>query len=141
MKRLLYLGLGWALWAGNPIAWPEETAPQRRWALIIGMDRYESPDIAPLRCAVSDASALADALKEVAGFDGDHILLLTSNAEGSRRPTKANVIYWLDYLAGEVRPGDLFVFYFAGHGITYQGRAYLLTVDAAAIPRQGIDKI
>lgn len=123
-------GLGWVVLVGNLTAWSQENLPQRRWALVIGIDRYESPDIPPLRCAVADASALVSTLKEVAGFDENRILLLTSDAEGNRRPTKANVIYWLDYLAGEVRPGDLFVFYFAGHGLTSQGRGYLLPVDA-----------
>lgn len=131
MRRLrIYFGLGGAILAWNSMVWPQPPAPQRRWALVIGMDKYDSPDILPLRCAVADATVLASTLREVAGFDEDHVLLLTSAAEGSRRPTKANVIYWLDYLAGEVRPGDLFVFYFAGHGITYQGRGYLMTVDA-----------
>ena len=83
-ERDLYMrgALGLAILVWSLSLGAQEAPLQRRWALVVGMDQYDSPDIAPLRCAVADATALAQTLREAADFDEDHLIVLTSNAEG-----------------------------------------------------------
>src|SRR3990167_4253759 len=60
-----------------------------RWAVVIGVGRYESPDVTRLRYAVPDAEALYDVLTTSAGFKKEHVLLLTDKTE--RKPTLRNI--------------------------------------------------
>jgi hypothetical protein len=100
------------------------------WALVIGIDRYDSSDIAPLNCPRSDARAVAQALIERCGFARDHVILMTSDASDPReKPTSTNILRWLYGLRRSVKPGDDFVFYFSGHGITQGDESYLLTSE------------
>jgi hypothetical protein len=90
------------------------TEPER-WAVVIGVGRYEHPGIPPLRCAVGDAEAVYDTLVSVAGFKKEQVLLLTDNTEV--KPTLRNVRRALGtVLARRARKDDLVVIFFAGHG-------------------------
>lgn len=104
----------------------------QKWALLIGVDTYDRSDISPLRFAVADVHAVADALCESAGFPRDHVFVLTSDEQGDRSPTKGNVVFRLGWLADQVKPGDTVVVFFAGHGMDMEDSAYLLTREADA---------
>jgi len=105
-------------------------AREKRWALIIGVDKYEDENITPLRGATNDANALAGALERYAGFDRDRIILLTNDQPKSKRPTRVNILRHLSNLKGLV-PGDGLLFIaFSGHGIERDGRAFLIPSDA-----------
>ncbi|OIO53760.1 MAG: hypothetical protein COX57_04670 [Alphaproteobacteria bacterium CG_4_10_14_0_2_um_filter_63_37] len=99
----------------GPVAFQAEAAG-KRVALVIGNNLYRS--IAPLRNAVADADAVAQALAR-AGFqvmalhDLDRAAML--KAVG-------------DFKAG-VAPGDEALFYYSGHGVQMGGVNYLLPVD------------
>ncbi|MBM3465307.1 MAG: hypothetical protein FJX76_24705, partial [Armatimonadetes bacterium] len=101
-----------------------------KWALLVGVDAYDNPQITPLRCAGDDARALGDTLVKVAGFPSSHVVVMTSAGKGMDRPTSANVLSKLMGFSQAVKPGDEFVFFFSGHGIESEGRSYLLTCDA-----------
>jgi sulfatase modifying factor 1 len=103
-----------------------------RWALLIGVERYQREEVAPLRCSAGDVKGIARALEEACGFPADHIFILTSDATPDALPTRANITFRLDWLAGKVQPGDMFLFYFSGHGMLREGRSYLLTVESDA---------
>src|SRR5882762_3207376 len=45
--------------------WPSKA---KRWALVIGVDKYRDPQISPLKGSDNDAHALVDALVRYAGF-------------------------------------------------------------------------
>jgi len=45
--------------------WPSKA---KRWALVIGVDKYSDPQISPLKGADNDARTLSDALVRYAGF-------------------------------------------------------------------------
>ena len=113
---VLALGLG-------PAAW----AQARGWAVVVGIDRYASPDISRLKGAVNDAKALASTLTQSLGMPRNQVLLYTSESDQAHRPTTANVVKALRYVGQRARPGDPFVLAFSGHGISRGEDSYLLT--------------
>ncbi len=96
-----------------------------KWALLVAVDGYDNEAITPLKYCVSDAQGVASALQACEGFPAEHIYLMTG-----ADATHVNVIKRLEMLAKRVQPGDTFLFYFAGHGFTREGKNYLATVDA-----------
>jgi len=94
----------------------------RRVALVVGVDAYEDSQLTTLRCAVRDATDLAAFLKYRAGCD--RVEQLVSGV------TDDQVVDTAVHLARELEPGDLFAFYFSGHGIEYAGRHLLLCPKA-----------
>ncbi len=102
------------------------------WALLVGIDQYENPDIARLDFAAADVKAVAQALVRDAGYPEDHVKLMVGDAPDSAdRPTNVNVIKRLDTLSRKIGPEDTFVFYFSGHGYQKEeGRHFLATINA-----------
>jgi len=100
-------------------------AGERRWALVVGIDRYQASDQIPaLRCAVSDARELARVLIERGGFRVEEVFLFC-NEEATRK----EIMRRLGWLKDHAQPADTFLFFFAGHGVTRGGRGYLLPHD------------
>ncbi len=89
----------------------------RRIALVIGNDRYES--LPPLQKAVNDARAVGEGLTKL-GFE----VLASENA--TRRTINTKLVEF----ANKVREGDIAFFFFAGHGVEVGGVNYLLGVDS-----------
>lgn len=111
---------------------PELYVPAQRWALVIGAQDY--PHLGRLEFARSDAVAFGAALEGRLDFDASRVVLMTDTAEREDlRPTAGNMFLQLRRLLADERldAGDLFVFYFAGHGVSVNGRDYLLPNDAA----------
>src|SRR5688572_30073468 len=59
-----------------------------RWALVVGVDKYQSKDIAPLGGAVADAKAIGNALVKYADFPPSQVFTLTTDA--ASKPTAEN---------------------------------------------------
>jgi uncharacterized caspase-like protein len=104
-------------------------AKNKRWALIIGIDKYEDSQITQLSGAANDAKLLADALIRHAGFPEDQVVLITSDSS-TNRPTRGNILRRLSNLRGVVPKDGLLFVAFAGHGIERGGHAYLLPADS-----------
>lgn len=102
----------------------------KRWALVIGIDGYEDPQINGLEAASNDAKELAAALISHGGFRRDQVMILASDGLARNRPTRGNILRRLSNLQGTVPSDGLLVVAFAGHGIERGGRAYLLPSDA-----------
>ena len=105
---------------------------EERWALLVGIDQYADDMITPLKGAVRDALVLRDALVNHAGFLPDNVFCLTSDDEANL-PELGNIVTKLEYIASKMGPGDVFLFFFAGHGISIQYgeeyRSYLLAYE------------
>jgi uncharacterized caspase-like protein len=130
---------------------PRATAPPagwypNSWALVIGINDYQSPKVRKLNYAVKDAQAVAEVLPSV-GFAPSRIRVLL-NAEATKARIES-VLYRDFTTMGE--QDRLFV-YFAGHGETAPLKrgeeGYLLPVDAdpdalplTAIPMEDIKRI
>ncbi len=100
-----------------------ETAAPELYAIIGGISNYSSSAL-NLRFAAKDAEDFAKALemgaKRLFGADKIHIKLLTSSSkEPASLPTKANFQKAFD-VARRARPGDVFLVYMAGHGVSLQ---------------------
>lgn len=111
---------------------PELITPAQRWALVIGAGDY--PHLGRLEFAQRDAEAFGAALETRLGFDPSRLVLMTETADAPElRPTAGNMFLQLRRLLADERldAGDLFVFYFAGHGVSVDGRDFLLPNDAA----------
>lgn len=111
---------------------PVERLPSaaKRWAIIVGVDDYESSEINRLSGAVNDAKALAGALVRHAGFPEDQVILLASDQPLQRRPERNVILRYLTNLSGDALSDGLLLFAFAGHGIERNGKAFLLPADA-----------
>ncbi len=108
-------------WAADPkrnLAVSKTAAPatEQRVALVIGNSSYKD---APLRNPVNDANDVAAALREI-GFR----VTLKTNA-GQRQMKDA-----IREFGTELARGGVGLFYYAGHGIQYKGRNFLVPVGA-----------
>lgn len=102
----------------------------KRWALIIGVDKYQDPQISPLKGSDNDARLIADALVRFAGFPKDQVILLSTDQPIERQPTRVNILRRLSNLASTVPKDGLLLVSFAGHGMERGGQAFLLPADA-----------
>ncbi|MCB1451410.1 MAG: caspase family protein, partial [Nitratireductor sp.] len=89
---------------------------QRRVALVIGNDDYEN--VAKLQKANNDAEAVSKELAAI-GFQ-----VTTAKDIGRRAMSRAVLEF-----EKSIQPGDLALFYYAGHGFAISGQNFLLPVD------------
>lgn len=94
---------------------PGGTATPTRRALIVGNGAYERQ---PLANPTNDARALAQALEET-GFE---VLLRTDRTVEQMEDD-------LRSFREVIQPGDVTLFFYAGHGVQVDGRNYLLPID------------
>lgn len=115
----LALSLTGAGWAAAPISTPDPSKEiGRRRALVIGNADYQH--VTPLRNPVNDSQALCAALKALR-FETDcrqNLPDRRSLREAVRNFTKA------------LKPEDVALFYFAGHGVEVDGENYLIPTEA-----------
>ncbi len=102
----------------------------KRWALVIGVDKYQDPQISPLKGSDNDARLIADALVRYAGFPQDQVILLSTDQPMERQPTRVNILRRLSNLSSAVPKDGLLLISFAGHGMERGGQAFLLPADA-----------
>jgi hypothetical protein len=105
-------------------------AKAKRWALVVGVDKYADPQISALRGAANDARILSDALVRYAGFPSDQVILLATDQPVERQPTRVNLLRRLSNLAAAVPKDGLLLISFSGHGMERGGHAFLLPTDA-----------
>jgi tetratricopeptide (TPR) repeat protein len=102
----------------------------KRWALVIGVDKYTDPQISPLKGSDNDARLIADSLVRYAGFPQDQVILLSTDQPAERQPTRVNILRRLSNLSTAVPKDGLLLISFAGHGMERGGQAFLLPADA-----------
>src|SRR5215813_13806559 len=86
-------------------------AAPKKFALVVGIDKYE---ISPLLGCVKDAERFRDALVNYGGFRREDIEMLTDKAA-----TYKAILGALAERVEKAQRGDLFVFYFSGHGTLF----------------------
>jgi len=96
----------------------EPLPPQKRLALVMGNAEYQG--YAPLKNPVNDATDLANVLEQL-NFD----VTLKTNLNYAQMEDAIFEFY--DKLTENQGVG---LFYFAGHGVQYDGESYLIPVDA-----------
>src|SRR5262245_49732589 len=74
----------------------------KRFALIVGVDQYDDPQIVPLGGAGNDAKALSTTLVAKAGFPREQVFVLSTGS--GERPTRGNILRRLANLRGVIPP-------------------------------------
>lgn len=102
-----------------------------RWAFCIGINDYQDKRIVDLKNARNDARVMAEALKANGQFD-EVILLIDEGAPDSANyPKKNTVLEKMNNLKGKVKPEDLVLFFFSGHGISNAtGEGFLVLANS-----------
>jgi len=90
----------------------DEFDPANLYILSIGINEYKKPAY-NLNYAVSDATSFTKELKNGSKklFDKVNLISLT-NAQAN----KANIVAAFDSIKSVIKPSDVFIFYYAGHG-------------------------
>jgi uncharacterized caspase-like protein len=116
MRAIATTVLSFAALAATPV-----TAREARIALVVGEDKYQG-GLRPLANAANDAALISRALAK-AGFD----------VEPVRDAGRAELSAALERFTRRLKqagPNAVGLFYFAGHGLQYDGTNYLLATDA-----------
>lgn len=100
-------------------ATPDEKTPggnvTKKWALIVGVGRFQDNKIPELEYSVKDATDFALALKDtnIGRFndDGEKVTILTNE-----QATVQNIKMAIDHIGRNAEADDLVVFYFSTHG-------------------------
>ena len=129
----LYLSYPYIYFTGaEEIPRETEVSPNigQRWAFCVGIGDYDDPEIIDLPKTRNDAKGLAGVIKKQGGFD--HVIVFTDDLDrdNPQFPSKKEIQSTLNRCAKDIKPRDLILFSFFGHGITDpMGRAFLLTAD------------
>ncbi len=105
-------------------------AKEKRWALLIGVNDYDSRDINPLHGAANDAQAMKKVLTEAAGFAEDKVVVLATGQVRDLRPIRANIITQLSRILQQIPKDGLLLVQFSGHGVDRGRRPFLLAQDS-----------
>ncbi|HIK16881.1 MAG TPA: GUN4 domain-containing protein [Leptolyngbyaceae cyanobacterium M33_DOE_097] len=107
----------------------------KNWAIAIGINDYEHHPERKLSYAVNDAQRMHDFLCGEAGFPSEQVILCLGDA-GHRHlstyPT-TNTLFKLlnrDFHPHQIGSADRLWFFFSGHGISRNGRDYLIPCDS-----------
>ncbi len=104
--------------------------PVNRWALVVGASAY-SKDIGPLKYTSVEAKGFASELQDKLGFQQENMRVLADGGTPEEAPTSQHIIDALDQLLSDPRldKGNLFIFYFSGHGVGTAKGDFLLPSD------------
>ena len=95
----------------------------KRYALLVGVNKYDLADMPPLKYAVSDVEALQQKLVEY-GFD-----VTCLHDRTAKKPSRGNVLGELARIIAISQPEDLVLVHFSCHGKARDGQNYLLLSD------------
>jgi hypothetical protein len=103
---------------------------ENSWALIIGIDHYET--LSPLSYAMADAQSFADLLVHRYGYDADRVFVLLD--EDANQVAIREVLDETLSNPDVVGEDDRVIIFFAGHGVTRHGHrgnvGYIAPVEA-----------
>lgn len=134
MFRPLVAAVGFALaLCAFPQARPDQPqafAAGKRWAIVVGANNYLH--FGKLNYAVADAKGIADTLISRYRFSKETVRVLTDDGGPESIPSAGNILGELDVILSDKRldKSDLFLFFFAGHGIGMPEGDFLMPADA-----------
>jgi hypothetical protein len=100
----------------EPITFINKEASMTKKALVVGVDKYKNPAWNLEGCTL-DAAVMSGMLQDHFGFPGDNVRVLMDD-----RATKASIERRIDWLVRDAKPGDVLVFFYAGHGSQVRDR-------------------
>lgn len=104
----------------------------RPFIVVVGIDKYQDPQIKSRKHAEADAKALYDLFlsKDTLGAEADHAKLLLGSKEGDDKATKANILKALHWLEKSAKKDDLVIFAIFGNGAPLGERSTYFGVDS-----------
>lgn len=103
---------------------PPDLGPiQRRFALLVGIEKYDDPEFRDVRYAVEDVKSM-EAVLDAAGYVT--VAIYDEHEMAIRRPSDTNILAELGRICDEAEPEDLVLVFFAGHGVCLHGKHYLM---------------
>ncbi len=96
--------------ASAAVASAEEITVGDYYALLIGINEYDDPQIVDLDRPVQDAELLANVLTDQYTFEPGNVMLL-------KDASRADIIDALDNLRKKITPNDNLLLFYAGHGL------------------------
>ncbi len=106
-------------------------ADGKRYALLIGINQYDSESLTQLKFAENDIDGLAKGF-EAASYKVKLLTVSSGTKDNALQPTRANISRTFKELAKGCAKEDTLLFAFAGHGIQFEGNpaAFLCPKDA-----------
>lgn len=101
----------------KPIDGEAPSGTERRIALVVGNKDYQK--LNPLRNPLNDADDMADALQKL-GFE----IIKVTNAD------YRTLVGAVNRFREQLGSSDVAIFYYSGHGLSYEGKNFLMPVDA-----------
>lgn len=102
--------------------WAEDEPEGRKYAFLVGVQKYDGTDLGNLKYCENDVDQLADVLKSE-GYRYNRVVLLTRGAAIKDQdrddilPTAENIRVRLNGMLRDLRARDTVVVAFAGHGV------------------------
>ena len=133
--------LGWLLLAGLLLgtsavrAGDDDTQPGQTYVVLVGIDKYQDPQIKARAHAEADAQALYDLVtsKGHLGVPAANIKLLLGSADekrSSETATRANILKALTWLQKSTKANDLVIFGYLGEGAPLGDRSCYFALDS-----------
>ena len=106
----------------------------KNWAIVVGINDYLHHPERKLNYAVNDAQRIGDFLSTQAGFDPEQVICCLGDQAHQGTVTYPTCSKLLQLLKQDIQPArlgkiDRLWFYFSGHGVSRNGRDYLITSD------------
>jgi uncharacterized caspase-like protein len=110
---------------------------RERYALVVGVGRFQNKDIDPLQYPAKDAQDVYDYLVDPSGgnFRPEVVVLLQD-----QRATRAEVLKAMEKIKAQADPDDLVLVYFSSHGTPPNefGGVHMTTYDTVLKPREQV---
>jgi formylglycine-generating enzyme required for sulfatase activity len=138
--QLLMLGLFFGLACSSSV---EAQARGRRYAVLVGVDKYIQTQLRDLEYSQNDVSELEDVLKK-AGFNRIVLMTQDKGAKDARfLPTALNIRSEVRDMLKGMQPDDLVLLAFSGHGVQFAGevKSYFCPMDAVLKDRSSLISI
>lgn len=105
------------------------------WAIAIGINQYLNRRLPEFMYAQRDAQSLFEFWVNEASFEPDHCRLFSDISPavvpGVLFPTRNNIEQALTQICQQgLQPEDFLWVFFSGHGLRFEGKDYLLPIDA-----------
>lgn len=112
-------------------ATPSTKTIRDKWALVVGVSKFQDKRIPQLRYSAKDARDFRDFLVKEANFAPDHVRLLLDEKATERRVMSE---LGNKFLARVAKPDDLIVLFFSTHGSSakadVRGKNYIVAYDS-----------
>lgn len=106
-------------WVEDYVEWLKQKVGGEKYALLIGINKYQEPEMPTLNGCVNDVEMMNRSLTEFCGFDQKRISVLTDN-----QATRQNIIRTFEQLKNTLSPQDVIVIHYSGHSVPDETKNY-----------------